>query len=502
MKPAQAETPDAAPPPRSLRWRLLVATFAAQAVALALAGWAIDALFREHVQRQFDAGLVTQLDQVTARLEPGSGGEPKLAAEGLSDPRWLRPFSGLYWQVDEAGATRRTGVLRSRSLWDTVIPAPRDELAVGELHLHDAVGPAGAPLRVAERTVQLPQASGASTWRLLVAADRTEIEAAITRFQGALGGSLLILLGLLAAAAAVQVKVGLQPLEALRRTLRDLREGRSTRLEGRFPSEVQPLVEDFNTVLDQHASGLQRSRAQAGNLAHAVKTPLAVLAQAAAQAPDPAEGLARLVAEQVEIARRQVDWHLARSRAAAARGTVGLRCEVEPVVDSLLRVLQRVHGNRSELAVRAHVDPGLAFAGEEQDLQEMLGNLLDNAFRFAAGGLEVNARALTPDAAGLQALLVTVDDDGPGIDRDRREQALARGQRLDESTPGSGLGLAIVQELAGLYGGSLELAASPRGGLRAALRLPRALSRVSPANGPPAPAAPAPAPTREPAAPR
>jgi signal transduction histidine kinase len=273
------------------------------------------------------------------------------------------------------------------------------------------------------------------------------------------------------AAAWVQVRLGLAPLRTLEASLARVRDGRSQRLEGRFPSELQPLVDDFNKVLDRNAEVVTRARTQAGNLAHAIKTPLAALAQAARPAQPPAE-LASLVRDQVELARRHVDWHLARSRAAAAQGVPGAVVPLEPVVQGLLRTLERVHADR-------HLDmrwtpPGqeLRFAGETQDLQEMLGNLLDNACKWARGAVEVDAQRLAGD--GRDWLVCRVDDDGPGIAPELRDRVTARGTRLDESVPGSGLGLAIVQEIAGLYGGSLALDVAPAGGLRAVLRLPAA----------------------------
>jgi signal transduction histidine kinase len=226
-------------------------------------------------------------------------------------------------------------------------------------------------------------------------------------------------------------------------------------------------------VLDRNAEVVARARTQAGNLAHAIKTPLAALSQAAAatqQQRETGAALAALVEEQVAVARRQVDWHLARSRAAAAQGLPGARIALEPVLQGLLRVLDRVHAER-RLSLRcAPMPPGLAFAGEVQDLQEILGNLLDNACKWARQ--QVLVSATSGGTEGARRLRIVIDDDGPGIDAARRGAVLARGARLDEAVPGSGLGLAIVHELVGLYQGSLQLQAAPMGGLRVELVLP------------------------------
>ncbi|HPO20424.1 MAG TPA: ATP-binding protein, partial [Rubrivivax sp.] len=237
--------------PLSLRWRLLLATAVAVALAALAAGLALSALFRDHAERQFADALVAQLDQVTARLELDAQGAPAIDAAGLSDPRWSRPYSGLYWQLDrvDSSGTHRAQ-LRSRSLWDAELAVPSDALAQSQLHRHRIVGPGGAALLVVERTVQLGSGAAAS-WRVLVAGDTAPMRAAIDGFERTLALSLAGLTLLLVAAALAQVAIGLAPLRALRAALQQLHAGRSTRLQGRFPAEVQPLVDDFNAVLQR-----------------------------------------------------------------------------------------------------------------------------------------------------------------------------------------------------------------------------------------------------------
>ncbi|HEX6017128.1 MAG TPA: sensor histidine kinase [Burkholderiaceae bacterium] len=464
----------AARAPLSLRWRLLLGTAVAVALAALAAGWALSTLFRDHVQRQFADSLVAQLDQVTARLDVDAQGRPVVDTAGLSDPRWSRPYSGLYWQldrVDRSGIHR--AVLRSRSLWDAELAAPTDALVDSQVHRHMIAGPGDAALLAVERTVRLGS-DDAATWRVLVAGDTAAMRAAIDAFDRVLVLSLVGLTLLLVAAAVAQVAIGLAPLRGLRASLQGLHAGRSARLEGRFPAEVQPLVDDFNAVLQRREEIVERSRTQAGNLAHAIKTPLAVMSQAAqAGQSEPAEScrlLARTVAEQVELARRQVDRHLARARAAGALGMPGVRTEVGAVVDGLLKVMQRLYAAR-KLRVDARIPAGLAVSSEVQDAQEMIGNLLDNACKWARSQVQVSA--VPRDSGTARTVAIVVEDDGPGIDAQSRERALERGARLDESVPGSGLGLAIVRDLAALYEGSLALDASALGGLRATLVLPR-----------------------------
>ena len=452
----------------SLRLRLLAATLAALVLALALAGLWLHGLFRDHVMRQFETTLLQQLNQLTARLDFDASGQPQIDPQGLSDPRWQQPYSGLYWQLDRmsADASARTGVLRSRSLWDTSLALAADPLADGAVHVHQAEGPRGARMLMLERTVRAAEQPGAR-WRLVVAGDLQETTLATQRFSGVLWASLAGLGLLLMLAALAQVAVGLAPLRSLQKALQAVRSGQTPRLQGQFPAEVQPLIDDFNQVLDRKAEVVTRARTQAGNLAHALKTPLTVMQQAAATAP-PGDATALVVQEQVALARRHIDWHLARARAAAAQGQPGQRTPLQPVVAGLVRVMERLHAERGIRLHSGAVPEGWAFAGEEQDLQEMLGNLLDNACRWAESAVAVS---VTRSGDTLQ---LNIDDDGPGISPEARAAALTRGTRLDESQPGSGLGLAIVGELAELYGGHVRLERAEGGGLSARLQLPAA----------------------------
>ncbi len=447
----------------TLRFRLLAGTIIALGAALVMAGFALTGLFRSEVTRQFRDALTLHLDQLTARIEFDAEGRPVVDEQALSDPRWHRPFSGLYWQVDGRGDP---GALRSRSLWDTTLSLDPDTIAPGEIHVHARPGPSGAPLLVLERAVH-PIDRPAEVWRLIVAGDSQSIDAAVLRFSGVLAASLAVLFLLLAAAGWAQVSVGLAPLRTLARTLADVRQGRAQRLTGRFPLEVQPLIDEFNAVLDRNAAVVERARRHAGNLAHAVKTPLAVLEQAGA-ADD--SSLAGLVREQTGVARRQVDWHLARSRAAAAQRMPGQRTPIGPVIDGLLRVMSRVHAEKA-LRIRCQPLPDAwAFAGESQDLQEILGNVLENACKWARTRVDVRV-APDPDRVPPE-IVVVVEDDGPGIDAERRSGVLSRGARLDETVPGSGLGLAIVADLVDIYEGRIALGPAPAGGLQVEIRLP------------------------------
>ena len=447
----------------SLRFRLLLGTLFWIAATILVAGWGLGNMFRQHVELQFHAELKTHLDQLTAQLVLDDQGRPTLAMP-LSDPRLNKPFAGLYWQIDRRASTGLPAaptLARSRSLWDQVLRVPADSPASGEIHQHRIAGPQGERLGMVERVVRID----ALPLRLIVAADEGLMIEPVARFNTMLWLALGVLGLGLALAALVQVFIGLAPLQKLRAALGRVHRGDAQRMEGTFPAEITPLVEEFNTVLARNAEVVERARTQAGNLAHALKTPLSVLANAAGDKDD---ALAHLVVAQVEMARRQVDYHLARAQAAAAVGLPGARTPLEPVVDGLVRTLQRIHAGRNLELVVQPMAASLAFRGEAQDLQEMLGNLIDNASKWASHRVEINA------AIEQDRLVIRVDDDGKGIAAAQREAVLRRGVRADQQTPGSGLGLAIVDDLARMYGGQVVLEDSPLGGLRAVLSLPAA----------------------------
>ena len=453
----------------SLRLRLLLGTLGWIALTIVVAGLALGGLFRQHVALQFHSEQGTHLDQLVAHLVVDESGQPSLSV-AQSDPRFSKPYSGLYWQVDRLDPPARNaiGLLRSRSLWDDVLRLPADTPGNGELHQHRIAGPGDSVLGVVERVVRVAgvaEPAAAYSFRLVVAADEQQMRAPVERFSGMLWLA-LGLLGLgLGLAAVIQVWVGLAPLKRLHGTLAAVRSGHAQQLEGRFPAEVQPLVDEFNTVLAQNAEVVERARTQAGNLAHSLKTPLSVIANAASGHPGE---LAQLVGAQVELARTQIDYHLSRSRVAASLRVPGARTMVAAVLDGLLRVMRRIHAERNlELVVRSGAAQAV-FRGEAQDLQEILGNLLDNACKWAAQRVEVSLDVRDGE------LLISLDDDGPGIAEGERQRVLYRGERADEQVPGSGLGLAIVVDLTRLYGGRIELAASPLGGLRVRLALPAA----------------------------
>jgi signal transduction histidine kinase len=348
-------------------------------------------------------------------------------------------------------------VLRSASLWPARLQAgPPD----GDRHQQSLRGPAGEALRALVMPITLPEAEDAFVYT--ITGPVADIAADVGEFAVKLAVTLAVLaLGLIGAVVA-QVRFGLAPLQRLRRAVTEVRAGAAVRLPESFPGEVQPVVSELNALLDSHAALLERARSQAGNLAHALKNPLTVIRNQAQALPEPHGTVVR---EEAEAMDRQIEWHLARARAAGAYGVLGARTSVVDVARDLRFSLERLHRDRALRIELGDVD-GLVFQGDPQDLEEMLGNLMDNACKWARGRVRV-AGSRRGDR-----LWLAVEDDGPGIAGDKIEAALARGRRLDEATAGTGLGLGIVRDLAELYRGSLDLGRSDLGGLRAILELP------------------------------
>jgi len=320
-------------------------------------------------------------------------------------------------------------------------------------------------LRQIELPSHLPDDTDTTqVFQFLVAGSLSETDADIGRFNRTLLWAFVAFSGGLLFALVIQVQVGLQPLRRVSEALARIREGRARKLEGQFPAEIAPLAGELNSLIAHSAEVVGRARAHVANLAHFLKTPLTVLANEAAASPGP---LAETVLRQVTTMRRQVDHYLARARAAGALDVLGSRTEVAPVVNDLSRVLKRMHPEKP-LSIAVNIGPGLVFRGEREDLEEMSGNLIDNACKWAHAHIAVEAGPL--DAGRF---FLRVGDDGPGLTTGERARAMERGERFDETVPGTGLGLAIVRDIAKLYGGSITLAQSPLGGLEVCLELPR-----------------------------
>jgi signal transduction histidine kinase len=426
---------------RSLRARLFAAACVSTIAALAIAAIAIGGVLREAVTRGFMARLEGSLLAIAAGLERDeTSGALSLETEP-PDPRFGVPLSGWYWQVAETDGTVR---FASPSLWNAT--------------LGEAAGPRGEALLRERRQLSVPGGGGAV--EITVAAPLAELEEEVSTARRPVLLSVALLGVALLLAAWVQLSFGLRPLMALRQDIAAIRAGRISALPAARFTEAAPLVEDLNALLAHDAAMVERARRNAGDLAHGLKTPLAAILNAAEEPGRDPDGVIAAAARRMEA---QLRHHLQRARIAGAVGVPGACTPVAPVLEDLAFMLRRAHA-RPSLEITLTTDAP-DFAGARQDLEEMAGNLMDNACKWARGRVHVEARA----APG--GLLVAVADDGPGMPAADRAAALMRGGRLDESQPGQGFGLAIVAETAALYGGRLELAdAAP--GLLAKLYLP------------------------------
>jgi signal transduction histidine kinase len=442
----------------SLAGRLVAGATIVIVIGLTAGAITLPTLYRNAVERRFDSELRHQVYALVGKIsEDGEGGLS--LTEQMVERDYSSHLSGWYWQITEKGNV----VLASDSLTGYVIPVEPPGERTDEGHFYNRAGPRDQDLRVVSRVLGL--GSPPKDFVFTVAGDRLDLEADIALFARTVLGALSALGFVLIATVFLQVRFGLGPLRRIPYALAAIRSGQTERLTGSFSAEVEPLAREINALLDHNAQVVERARTHVGNLAHALKTPLAVLTN---ESLDQEGELAGAVRQQTAIMRLQVEHYLSRARMAARAGVLGTRTEVMPVVEALMRTLEKIYRERG-IRLSAQGPPAIAFRGERQDLEEMLGNLMDNACKWARARVEA---AVTP--VGEDRLRIEIADDGPGLPAAQRRDALKRGTRLDETTPGSGLGLSIVTDIAEIYGGSLELADSALGGLAAVLILPRA----------------------------
>jgi signal transduction histidine kinase len=448
----------------SLSARLIAAAAVWTLLGLLAGGVVLSNAFRLAAQNNFDTALEADMDGLIAAAEPDPGGGVMLAERFLNHHHnYDRVYSGFYYQIRSG----QSGGQISHSLFDKEI-RPVNETRKGPLTWGRAEGPESQQLRVLSRRVDLtPETGGDADYTFLVAGDIAEVDRQTAEFNTTLFWSFLVLGFGLIGAILVQVRIGLQPLRRVSEALARIRDGKARRLVGNFPTEIAPLAGELNSLIQHSEEVVGRARTHVSNLAHFLKTPLSVLA-AEAEAHEKEAGaapLAKMVKRQVFAMRRQVDHYLARARAAGSLDVLGNRTEVSPVIEDLSRVIERIHAARG-IIIDTEGSSEAYFRGERQDLEEMLGNLIDNACKWAKTRVRVRC-----EAAGAR-LVLTVEDDGPGLSAEQRGQVGERGERLDESVPGSGLGLAIVRDISKLYGGFFALDASPMGGVLARLELP------------------------------
>ena len=436
--------------------------------ALVIVAVVLALLFQQAAIRRVDQGLHELIDNLVrySTVDPQT---QEVFAPPLTDERALAAYSGRYWEIAYLTPDGRVvPSTRSYSLFDAALKTPPDLIArfkaqPGRAVAYDTRGPLNEPLRARAQQNWLP---GRSTPVVFLAAeDRTSVDRDVRGFVAATAAAFLLLGGGLVAAIVIQVRVGLRPLFDLRREVASVRRGKAERLAQEYPVELVPLAEELNALVAHNQDVVERQRMHVGNLAHALKTPISVMLTEAEQRPGP---LADVVARQARTMRDQVDHHLRRARAAARAQGQGERTSVAEILDELARTLERIFRDKG-IEIDWDAADDLFFLGERQDLLEIAGNAMENACKWGRARVRVRA-----EAVGEERMLLTVEDDGPGLPAEAREGVLKRGARLDESAPGSGLGLSILLELARAYGGTLKLDAAALGGLRVEVLLPAA----------------------------
>ncbi len=447
----------------SLAIRLILTSLLWSALALAGAGWLLVQLYTSSLIRSFDERIIV-FEKTLAGVVADAGPTEAPDAGTMGDPRFGRFQSGWYWMV--RNPKTREVVAASQSLLGEVLdlPEPPNNGVVATAEAHD---PAGMRLRSVSQRVYL---SGGRTFDLFVTGNVEELSGEISTFGVQVFATLAVFALGLMIASVLQVRVGLRPLGAVTRSLAAIREGKASHLEGRFPSEIGPLVKELNALIEANSAIVERSRTQVGNLAHALKTPLAVMFNEARADGGP---LSEKVIEQASAMQSEVQRYLDRARLAADRKVVGAKAMVLHSLEALAKVIGRAHPDRV-ISLETIVDAaGVAARIERRDLEEVVGNIMDNACKFGREQVDVHLRLDGTDRY-RPMVVIAVNDDGPGMPVSQYASVLGRGKRLDETVPGSGIGLAVASEIVETYGGSIALGRAPTGGLAVEVRLPAA----------------------------
>jgi len=454
----------------SLAFRLFATAVVSTMLILPVAGLLIYSVYWQEVEEGFNERLSQLLTIVHADVIDGAESQPGTPGQ-VGEPLFFITHSGWYWQIKPLrGAPGEIKV--SPSLATFVLPSPYEAGVEPDLQgtrWMDGLGPNDQRVRIAETIYAFGEGAQAPQYSISVAGPLDWLDARVAGFGTQLAMALALAGVALVAVTLLQVRFGLLPLRAIENGLAAIRSGKATRLDGELPAEIEPLQYELNALIQSNEEIIERARTQVGNLAHALKTPLAVITN---EARDDKSPLAQKVAEQAKVMRDQINHYLDRARMVAAAGSLVRVTEVLPVVEALQRALERIYRDKG-IAILVDCPESARFQGEQHDLEEMLGNLLDNACKWARKTVRFSAVIKSPSQrGGGSRLIVTIEDDGPGLTTDQRRRIGKRGLRLDETKPGSGLGLSIVSDLAHMYRGRLDLADSRHGGLKAILELP------------------------------
>lgn len=450
----------------SLRFRLFATALLAIVVALGIAAFALTGIFEKQVQSRMRSELGNHMLQLISKIDLQAQGTDLLTDDVLADPRFDKPFSGLYWTI----APDKGAAIDSRSLWDKSLADLPTTSAPGRPAYLEAPGPDGQELYIMQETIIAQTRAGDRKLVINIGVDHNELDAAVAGFRRDLMYYLGIIAGLLLLATWLQVRIGLNPLNAVKDQINAIRTGKLARLEGELPSEVQPLADEINDLLDTQADSLHKARARAGDLAHNLRTPLTVMGSLASDLERSGkQQLSEVLRDQTELMRRSVERELARARMASGRATA-----VHPpqgAIQRMVSAMQRMpRGNEIDWQVAEF--PETPVAMDADDMLELFGNLLDNARKWCRAKVRITGRQ---DETHLHML---IEDDGPGVAQEQLATIGTRGKRLDETTQGAGLGLSIVEDLVSAYGLQLSFDRSELGGLavRLGFPLPRAVA--------------------------
>jgi len=455
----------------SLSRRLFLSSALWTLLVLPFTGAVLISLYRDAVERSFDARLNQYLEYLIAVTSPDEGVDI-VEPTAMGEPLFSLPFSGWYWEIKAIGEPSL--LFKSDSLVSEALGLPSEKGVapdVTEIRKAYLTGPERQTLRVLEREIAITEKEQQKRYLYAMAGDASEIENEVDAFAMMLAVAFVMLGAGLLIATFFQVRFGLRPLNEIRDRLQAIRSGKAALLEGSPPEEIQPLQEELNALIQSNQDIIERARTHVGNLAHALKTPLSVITNEARERDGE---FAAKVAEQAALMREYITHHLTRAQVAARVSIVGGVTDVGETVQSMSNALSRIYSERG-LTFAVDCPADAKFRGEKQDLQEMMGNLLDNACKWANSRIAITVsieKAIKP--SGANQLQFLIDDDGPGLGEADLKSAIIRGKRLDETKPGTGLGLSIVADLSAMYYGSFELQRSPAGGLRAKLLLPAA----------------------------
>ncbi len=446
----------------SIRVRFIAVSLASVTLAMVLTAWVFYNLFAFNLQKRIDAELAGHINRIVGLLDFEADGRLK-TPDSPADNRFYEAYSGLYWQIEDPSRNLR---LRSPSLFDYALPLPDDRHETGSIHRYRLPGPDNSDVDVQERQIIVAAPGGPRTLRVAVGIDASELDTANRDFIFALLPYLAILGLLLVVMSALQLSFGLRPLAAIAKDMARIRQRKADHLSGPYPAELQDMVTQLNELLQAQTKAMETARGRASDLAHGLKTPLTILANDALTLREKGEtGIADELEQLVSDMQAHVQHELARSRIAQTPRQRRSDADITKTVHDIIRTLKRTaEGELLDWPVSA--TPGIMVPVDPQDLRELLGNLLENAGKWASTTVKTAVLHAGPD------LLVVIEDDGPGVDPEKIAIMTERGTRLDHGKPGTGLGLTIAKDITDVYGIDLVLENRPEGGFRVTLRLP------------------------------